>query len=273
MKILVTGSNGFIGSHLTEKMLELGNQVTCIVRNKSNLQWLSGVKGNSNLNLKMEVKNLDSYDKVYHIAGVLGKKEIPLIEYVNAHVKMTYELLVKMSKGQHFIYISSAWVHIVDKPYELTKLDGEYVVKASGVDYTIVRPGFIYGERDMHHLQIYKMIKWFGAMTPIIGTGKNKICPTYVKDVVNSLVNCERNRTFYPVGLPITVRQYMNSIADIMKIDRSRITLRYIPDFMKDFVKWDFFTSERVFPSNINPTPLMQGLANTIKWYKANRYL
>lgn len=274
MRIFLTGANGFIGSHLTEKLIEQGNEVTCLVRNNSNLRWLANVKNSGNLKLRVDMNSIhiDTFDRVYHVAGVLGNKNRPLVEYIDTHVKMTYEILSKMDKKQHFIYISSSWIHAIDKPYELTKLDGEYVVKASGVKSTIVRPGFVYGERDMHHLNIYKMIKWLGAMTPIIGNGKNKVCPTYVKDVVEAIADCKPG-VVYPVGNPISVRQYMYSIADLMKIDRSRLTIRWIPKMLWDYVKWDFFTKERVFPTDIKPTPLMEGLTNTIKWYKANHYL
>ena len=39
----------------------------------------------------------------------------------------------------------------------------------------------------------------------------------------------------------------------------------YLPD--------NFFARERLFPTTIEPTPLNQGLANTVKWYKENDYL
>ena len=35
MKILVTGSEGFIGSHLTEKLVKLGHSVTCLIKYNS----------------------------------------------------------------------------------------------------------------------------------------------------------------------------------------------------------------------------------------------
>ena len=35
MKILVTGSEGFIGSHLTERLIKMGHKVTCLVKYNS----------------------------------------------------------------------------------------------------------------------------------------------------------------------------------------------------------------------------------------------
>lgn len=273
MKALVTGGNGFIGSHLVDRLLNEGYEVTCYVRKNSNLKWLEPRMLNPNLKVRADFNNhVDSFDKVYHIAGSLGAKNKPLKEYSDVHVGLTYTLLSKMKKTQHFIYMSSAWVNCIGKPYELTKMDGEYLVKLSGIPYTIVRPGFVYGERDMHLLNIFRMVKWLGALTPIIGSGNNKICPTYIKDVVDTLIE-PKQTLIQVVGESVSVRQFMYSIADMMKIDRSRITVPVLPDFLKDTLKWDFFATERIFQSDIKPTPLLLGLTNTIKWYKENHYL
>jgi len=40
MKVLITGSNGFIGSHLVELLIEKGFKVFCMVRKSSNLSWI-----------------------------------------------------------------------------------------------------------------------------------------------------------------------------------------------------------------------------------------
>ena len=46
MKILITGSEGFIGSHLTEKLVKAGYKVRCFVLYNFNnsLGWLSKVE-------------------------------------------------------------------------------------------------------------------------------------------------------------------------------------------------------------------------------------
>lgn len=81
MHILVTGGNGFIGSHLTERLLEAGNQVTIVddlstgqrknlnrVENHPSLRVLHADLGNPEL-VHEVCKDVDA---VYHLAAAVG---------------------------------------------------------------------------------------------------------------------------------------------------------------------------------------------------------
>ena len=77
-KVLVTGADGFIGSHLTERLLDYGSQVTIFVKDNTLLHGSNLPKLNNLSHLKDKVKilsgNISSYDFVSLI-----KKERPEI--------------------------------------------------------------------------------------------------------------------------------------------------------------------------------------------------
>ena len=88
MKALVTGANGFIGSHLVEGLVERNYEVYCLVRKTSDLKWIK------NLPVKFVYGNINDYssligavkDKeiVFHLAGLTKAYNVEDYYRVNA---------------------------------------------------------------------------------------------------------------------------------------------------------------------------------------------
>ena len=72
---VVTGANGFVGSHLVDYLLELGQEVHAIVRPSSNLQWLEGkpvILHDCGLGDVAALRQaFEGAHYIYHIAGVV----------------------------------------------------------------------------------------------------------------------------------------------------------------------------------------------------------
>jgi nucleoside-diphosphate-sugar epimerase len=256
-KIFVTGANGFVGKHLVERLRMNGETVT-------------------EYHHQDVLPNLSNFDIIYHVAGVLGKRGISLKEYEYAHVELTKMILEKMHIGlrQKIIYMSSAYVVECEKPYELTKLEGEKIVRKSGFNYAIIRPSFIYGEGDLHHLPIYQWIQKWQDLFPIIGNGENIVAPLYIRNLIDAIDTPDKLfETITVAGNSITMNEYIKSIAKALGVKEPHI---HIPDnkIYHELLHSDFFTKEHAFTSDYhNITELSAGLATTIKWYKENGYL
>ena len=92
---VVTGANGFVGSHLVDLLLEKGFSVRCIVRESSNLRWLEGKN--------IQLFKCGLFDKaglavalsganyIFHVAGVVKSKTKE--GYFKGNVESTKNLL------------------------------------------------------------------------------------------------------------------------------------------------------------------------------------
>ena len=76
---VVTGANGFVGSHLVDFLLQKNHTVRCITRKTSNLRWLEGKNVeifDCGLNDKAGLrKAFEGAEYIYHVAGVVKSKK------------------------------------------------------------------------------------------------------------------------------------------------------------------------------------------------------
>lgn len=118
MRILITGGAGFIGSHLTDRLLEEGHQVT-ILDNLSTgrLKNLDTHANNPNLtkiiadirNYDVIYKAVEACDHVYHLAAAVGVKlimEYP-VETININIMGTENILKAAMKLKKKFFLAS----------------------------------------------------------------------------------------------------------------------------------------------------------------------
>ncbi|MFQ5883140.1 MAG: NAD-dependent epimerase/dehydratase family protein [Candidatus Methylomirabilales bacterium] len=214
MRALVTGGTGFIGSHLVEYLLERGDEVTCLARNRSRLRWLDHSKvrlvegdcTDPNLGGRLPV----DLDWVFHLAGIT--KTLEWDEYYRVNGKGTGNLgaaLAERGQPPRLVYLSSlaaagpsADGHPLREPepprpvshHGRSKLEGEKALKELGTSlpWVIVRAPVIYGPRDRDLLPFFQLAKRRVAFR--LG-GRRVFSLCYVEDLVRSLyLAAERGR-------------------------------------------------------------------------------
>jgi nucleoside-diphosphate-sugar epimerase len=169
-RALVTGANGFVGSHLVDLLLERGWEVRGLVRATGNLAWLPRDR--------MELVNgevteprtlppaLAGVDTVFHVAGAVRAPDPTLYRRVNVEGTRHLVEAARHANGiSRFLLVSSLAAGGSSRPgsprreedpaaptgpYGRSKLEGEEVLRreAGRLPYTIVRPPAVYGPRD-----------------------------------------------------------------------------------------------------------------------------
>lgn len=207
-KILVTGANGFVGSHICETLQTAGFDVRALVRKTSDL---TNIK---HLDLELTYGDLndpdslpaaiESVEAIVNNAGVTKALDSNTFNRVNAEGSENILKATERSNPniKRFIQISSAAASgpapsdtPIDEDYPprplttygKSKLAGEKAV----LDYrdklpvTVLRPSAIYGPRDKEMLSFFKAVSF--KLKPTFGTGECYINFTYVKDLAQAV--------------------------------------------------------------------------------------
>jgi NADH dehydrogenase len=206
--ILVTGATGFVGSNLIKELVGQGYQVRGIVRSQKNLGRLKGlsvetVTGNiTELNSLM--RPFEGVKYVFSCVGIIYETKSANFDSIHVLGVKNLVRLAKQNKIEHLIHISA----LGTRPnavirYHQTKYQAEQEIINSGITYTIFRPSIIFGPEDDFVNRFAKMLK-YTPVFPLIGEGKSKLQPLYIRDLtkcaVASLKNPEVKDKVFEIG-------------------------------------------------------------------------
>lgn len=216
MIAVVTGSSGFIGSHLVEALIEQGFHVRCLDNRSPANSSLHDPRVEhytidcTELRSLVETGALEGADYLFHLAG--GTKAVNLEEFRKWNVLPTRNLLQVLAERRirlkRFVYVSSqaaaSPAQALDRPtteatppepvedYGKSKLEAERVVEeyASFIPFTILRPCSVYGPRDVDFLNIFKQISNHLSVYP--GYRDNVISIIFITDLVDGVLQAMR---------------------------------------------------------------------------------
>jgi dihydroflavonol-4-reductase len=251
---LVTGANGFIGSHLVDQLLACGCKVHGLVRGSSDLKWLDP----SRIQLHkvdlaqpdFKVPALEEIDFIFHCAGLTKAKSRSAYFQVNASAcSNLYEQCEKRAeKIKAIVHLSSLAATgpssnggLVDETtpcnpvtfYGQSKLAGEEIALrfSDSLPVTVLRPPVVYGPREENFFTFIKLIhKGWGLQ---IGKAGKELSLIYVADLVQAMLIAshpskqEGGRYFVTDGQVHAWEQVAKECADIMNV---RIKTLKIPE-------------------------------------------
>ena len=142
---------------------------------------------------KIDPEALRGCDAVVNLAGI--KREAGDQTFQAIHVDLVARLVdaMKTAGVRRLIHVSVVVARPAPElPYHDTKWKGEELVRGSGLDWTILRPGVIYGSGDdlLSHLAV--MIN-ASPIFPIAGDGSAPMMPVYAGDVAAGVVGALKN--------------------------------------------------------------------------------
>ena len=210
MRYMVTGAAGFIGSHLAESLLTAGHEVVgvdCFTDYYDPAEKEENARGLDIVRLDLAEQSLDlaGVDGVFHLAGQPGVRSFgdvfPL--YLRRNVLATQRVLeTAAAAAVRVVFASSSSVYGEAEayptsedaaprpvsPYGITKLAGEHLVRAYGLDAVVLRYFTVYGPRQRPDMFLRRACDALLRGTPfeIYGTGEQSRSFTEVGDVVTA---------------------------------------------------------------------------------------
>ena len=261
--ILVTGATGFIGSHLVERLLEAGETVRILVRDRARVpgRWAGRtevVEGDLILDHAFE-EAVHDVDIVVHLAGVInlpvGREET----YTRINLEGTQNLFNAVAEKGHkirrFLYCSSVGVFgplsalpaceatpcNPSNAYEKSKYEAEKWVLQTGsqhgIPVSVVRPAWVYGPGDRRTLPIFSMIAKKHFI--MIGKGETLIHPVYVDDLAEGILQCsgssdtEGKVVILAGNQAIKLRDFVHLLSEILDVKPWPF---HLPMFLATFI-------------------------------------
>lgn len=169
MKTIVFGGSGFLGSHVADKLSDLGYDVTIFDLKES--PYLQGrqkfIKGDF-LDLDKVKKAVATQEVVYNFAGIADMEEANMspLNTIKTNIIGCANLLEAslINKVSRFIFASTLYVYSeAGSFYRCTKQACELLIeeyqKQHGIDFTILRYGSLYGLRADETNWVYYILK------------------------------------------------------------------------------------------------------------------
>jgi UDP-glucuronate 4-epimerase len=301
MNVLVTGGAGFIGSHVTEALLNRGDDVTVLddfndfydpALKRRNVAGVPKVV-EADIRGKLPAEKFDAIIHLAARAGVRPSLAQPRL-YTDVNIAGTQNLLefARETGVKKFVFASSSSVYGVNQkvpfceddpifkpisPYAATKLAGEALCHVYhhlyGIDMVCLRLFTVYGPRQRPDLAIRKFTAAILAGQPIevFGDGSTRRDYTHIDDIVQGvLAALDRPFGFEIINLgesrTVELREL---IALIEKATGQTATLRRQPLQPGDVpVTFADITKARRLLDYHPRVPIEDGIARFVDWYE-----
>ena len=186
--IFVTGGSGFVGGHVVHELRGRDLAVRCLVRDPRKAAklaaWGCELSEGDITDPAALRRGVGGAETVIHLVGIRqGREE----QFRRIMVDGTRDLLAA-AKGagvRRFLLMSALGTSEATKdlvPYYGAKWEMEQLVRASGVPHVIFRPSFVFGP-DGGILPTFAKLARLAPVTPIVGSGRQRIQPIWADDV------------------------------------------------------------------------------------------
>src|SRR5258706_10073439 len=183
MRILVLGGTGFIGRHVVAALIARGHEAIVGTRRPASAahKLLQGARGCERRTARFEQLTapglwdalLKDINGVVNCVGILRERGRETFERVHCHGPAALVEACARLGVRRLIHVSALGLRADARSrFLISKLHGEQAVKASGLDWSIVRPSLLDGEGGFGARWMRMMARWPVHFVPADAKGK-----------------------------------------------------------------------------------------------------
>lgn len=252
---LIIGVNGFIGSHVTRRVLKEGRKARGLVRKTSNLDYIRNldielVYGDISFSETLD-KAVQGVDTVIHAAG-FAKDWGSYEDFYKANFQGVCNVAAAAEKAgvKRLVYISTTAIHgfgyrDIHENYPMGKNLNDYAKtkkmaeewlsefsRTAKMEVVVLRPGNVYGPDDHTFIDKYLDAIYTGKFC-YVNKGRSLTCPVYIDNLVDGVwLACHagaavRETFFITDGLDITWKEFTDRLAEALGVKKPRFSIPY----------------------------------------------
>lgn len=274
--ILVTGATGFIGRHLVQRLLDEGRPVRVLLpTTPKSLPWTQSpeVQIGSLQDDEALFQAVSGVHVIYHLENAQWWGRPRNLERVELVGTRNLIAAARAARVGRIITLS----HIGASPasaYTLMRIKGqvEEVIRASGLAYTIIRSGVVFGEEDafVNHIAMMLRINPFFFLMP--GQGEIALHPIHIDDLVTALVQALNRIDTVDITVEIGGAEYItlqDLLQTIMRVTRMYRFVIPVPPYL---LRWITNIYSRVMGRSLMTTQWLDILATNRTARQGNLY-
>ena len=254
--IFVTGATGFIGRHLVARLMADGHRVRCLLAEgkQKDLPWAEPpeiITGNL-LDEEVLFKAATDVNTIIHLESGqwwARPRELERIEIVGTRNLIAAARAARVGR----IIIVSQLGASSSSGYTLLRIKGivEEQVRSSGLAYTIIRSGLVFGEDDAFVNHIAMMLRANPLFFLMPGRGEVVLHPIYIDDLVEAIVRSLRLIDTLDATLDIGGPEYItveDLIRTVMRVSGARRLIIPMPPYVMRALAAIY---SRIFPRSL----------------------
>ncbi len=193
MNVLITGANGFIGSHLTDVLLNAGHKVTACVRNPTaaKQRWpnIKAIEANFTQDHSIDtwLPRLQDIDIVINAVGIIRETGTQTFEALHTAAPCALFKAAEQAGIKKIIQISALGADdSAFSQYHLSKRAADECLAKLNIDSVILMPSIVYGP-GAKSMAFFKAIAAL-PLIPLVDSGDQPVQPIHINDLTNAVL-------------------------------------------------------------------------------------